>query len=213
MNNLEHNQNNNIEEGSNTDPEPSVLDFLKGWILPWKYPRIEIPDDFPTDNELELGPSLYESGIADGVLSSDVSLPPPPGGEHDAAIENLKTEEIVQKQPPSPVEQFPHDELEQAEPQEIGSDQATVSQVNLEEDDLIQGSAQGLPWSSSAALLLALIAQNSFEPGPERSWLPGVIFYCLAFIALGIAIYRREWRIARLPVSKNRAEDSMVRCP
>ena len=55
-----------------------------------------------------------------------------------------------------------------------------------------------LPWAALAALLIALLAQNSLEPGPGRTWIPGVVFYMMALGCLGFAIYRGEWPLASL---------------
>lgn len=49
------------------------------------------------------------------------------------------------------------------------------------------------PWLSLAALLLAIIAQYSLEPGPARSWIPGVVIFLIGITFAVIAGVRSEW--------------------
>jgi Dolichyl-phosphate-mannose-protein mannosyltransferase len=56
------------------------------------------------------------------------------------------------------------------------------------------------PWISLAALVLALIAQYSLEP-PRASAITGIIFYAAALGLLLLAVLRREWVLAPLPVA------------
>ena len=99
--------------------EPSVLDYLKSRLMPWKYPRVEIP----------------------------------------------------------PEEQSVLDQSRQAE-SEIRADQSVVKVPDREETSTGESLGQKAPWASILALLLALIAQFSLGPSPERGWLTGC--YCLS---------------------------------
>jgi hypothetical protein len=67
------------------------------------------------------------------------------------------------------------------------------------------------PWRGLVALGLALFAQRSLEPGPERSWQAGAFFYLLAAGWLAWAYWRGEWSPASLPAAGRRAEDLAVR--
>ncbi len=62
------------------------------------------------------------------------------------------------------------------------------------------GRAVSLPWRSLLALILALIAQRSFEP-PLASALSGIAFYIAALGLLLWAILRREWTLEPLEES------------
>jgi len=62
------------------------------------------------------------------------------------------------------------------------------------------GASQGVsfkkgvfPWRSTLAVLLALTAQLSMQPGPERSWKLGVMLYLLGIAVLVWAYLRSEW--------------------
>ncbi len=68
-----------------------------------------------------------------------------------------------------------------------------------------------LPWRSLLALGLALAAQLSLQPRPDRQWLPGVMLYILAAGWLAWAAWRGEWSLAELPASEAHPEDYRVR--
>ncbi|HSB66557.1 MAG TPA: glycosyltransferase family 39 protein [Anaerolineales bacterium] len=68
-----------------------------------------------------------------------------------------------------------------------------------------------LPWRSLLALGLALAAQISLQPGPDRTWLPGVILYVLAAGWLVWSTWKGEWSAAALPEVVTQAEDYRVR--
>jgi 4-amino-4-deoxy-L-arabinose transferase-like glycosyltransferase len=68
-----------------------------------------------------------------------------------------------------------------------------------------------LPWRSLLALALALAAQISLQPGPDRAWLPGAILYALSGGLLVWAAWKGEWAAAELPASEANLEDYRVR--
>jgi hypothetical protein len=68
-----------------------------------------------------------------------------------------------------------------------------------------------LPWRSLLALGLALVAQISLQPRPNRPWLPGIIVYLLAAGCLIWAAWKREWSPAELPETQSQPEDYRVR--
>jgi Dolichyl-phosphate-mannose-protein mannosyltransferase len=67
------------------------------------------------------------------------------------------------------------------------------------------------PWRSLLALGIALIAQISLLPRPNRAWIPGVILYLCAAGWLVWASHKREWVPADLPEAEERPEDYRVR--
>ena len=67
-----------------------------------------------------------------------------------------------------------------------------------------------LPWRSLLALAIALVAQISLQPRPNRTWIPGLILYLLAAGVLIWAAWRREWSPADLPDQQVHPEDYSV---
>ena len=76
-------------------------------------------------------------------------------------------------------------------PDQVQPDQA----VQTEPSSLAVSPPTPFPWRSLLALLLALMAQNVFEPPHTASEL-GYAFYMGAFGLLGWALYRGEWSLA-----------------
>ena len=82
--------------------------------------------------------------------------------------------------------------------------QLPAAETGEPEPDQARGGAQGsaltgalpwflaIPWRSLTALVLALLAQASFEPGPDRSWHTGVVLYGLALILAVWAYFSSE---------------------
>ncbi len=125
--------------------EPSVLDYLKSRLMPWKYPRLNIPDE--PDAASKLPDERLESDFTPAM----------------AVISAEKAAEETNLIPETP--------------------RAEAAQIKL-------------PWRSLAALILALAAQWSLAPGPERSAQPGVILLAGAIALLVWAYWRNEWRLA-----------------
>ncbi len=121
--------------------EPSVLDYLKSKLTPWRGQKIEIP-------------------LAEGQ-----------GG--DVSSEGVR----------SPIAQ------EMAAPAEIAS--PSMEALAKARQGVI--TAVVLPWRSLLAFILALVAQLTLQPGPERGWQPGVFLYFLAGACLTWAYLRDEW--------------------
>jgi len=67
------------------------------------------------------------------------------------------------------------------------------------------------PWRSLLALGIALAAQISLQPRPNRIWLPGVILYLCAAGWLAWAAWKGEWTPADLSEAEVRPEDYRVR--
>lgn len=68
-----------------------------------------------------------------------------------------------------------------------------------------------LPWRSLVALGLAVAAQISLQPGPSRTWMPGVILYALSAGCLVWAVLSGELKPAGLPEEQGQTEDYRVR--
>jgi len=71
-------------------------------------------------------------------------------------------------------------------------------------------SSTHFPWRSLLALLLALVAQRTFEP-PHLTPLPGIAFYLAALGMLLWAILRGEWALAEAPKSRRYADPLSIR--
>lgn len=67
-----------------------------------------------------------------------------------------------------------------------------------------------LPWRSLLALLLALLAQRTFEP-PRINALPGIVFYLAALGVLLWAVYKGEWGLTEIPTARRRADPLTMR--
>jgi len=119
--------------------EPSVLDYLKSKLMPWKGVHLEIPPAASTSEKIE-EPSVKAE------FSSNVPR------------------ETGEVQPIAPDESL-----------EISLARASGTQV---------ASQFRLPWRIMLALVLALIAQRSLEPSPNRSWESGAVLYGAAAIFL-----------------------------
>ncbi|MBG0784148.1 MAG: glycosyltransferase family 39 protein [Anaerolineaceae bacterium] len=83
--------------------------------------------------------------------------------------------------------------------------------VEVEEQDLQQPESESeerksFPWLTVAALVLALIAQLTLEPSPNRTPWPGVVLYAGALGCLVAALVRKEWK---LPEPKPDAEGTL----
>lgn len=68
-----------------------------------------------------------------------------------------------------------------------------------------------LPWRSLLALGLALAAQISLMPRPNRVWIPGAVLYSCAAGVMVWAVWKGEWEPAELPAAEEHPEDYRVR--
>jgi hypothetical protein len=67
------------------------------------------------------------------------------------------------------------------------------------------------PWRALLALGIALLAQFSLMPRPDRAWIPGVILYLFSACMLVWSVIKGEWLLAELPEAEERLEDDRVR--
>jgi hypothetical protein len=132
--------------------EPSVLDYVKAMLTPWRGPAPKVPVTPP----------------AAGQRGDEVFLSPP----------NEET---------------------------LTGDSAIAA------GSIPKVHAPALPWRTTSALFLALAAQSSLEPGPDRTWIIGTILYGLSFILIGWAYFSQEWTspgawVFEKPAGRGRSE-------
>ena len=139
--------------------EPSVLDYIKSKIAPWKYPPVVIPSE-----------------------SSDETV-----GEKPHPIQDV--------QPTSP-------------PEEI--DQPTPLPQTETAKKEIPSSFQW-PWITILALILAIFAQYSLEPGPNRDWMPGLVIFAIALGLGALAFVKGEWKLSSYRKVVFREEPQSIR--
>ena len=81
----------------------------------------------------------------------------------------------------------------------LSVDQASVEPLQAVSEAKPLFSFQQIPWLSLAALLLALIAQKTLEPGTGiRKYEPGAVLYGLSAVAIILSILRGEWSVSPL---------------
>ncbi len=67
------------------------------------------------------------------------------------------------------------------------------------------------PWRSLLALVLALLAQRSWDPVPNRTAGVGLVLYALGLALLVWAYLSKEWRLAPLPPTGSESDTLQVR--
>jgi hypothetical protein len=82
-----------------------------------------------------------------------------------------------------------------------------VEEQDLQEPESVSEERKSFPWLTVAALVLALIAQLTLEPSPNRTPWPGVVLYAGALGCLVAALVRKEWK---LPEPKPDAEGTLL---
>ena len=92
-----------------------------------------------------------------------------------------------------------------------GDDQILEIQPHSQSIDIKSRDKQQFPWRSIIALILALAAQFSLEPGPDRTWITGAILYFSAAITLVWAYVRDEFKPAPIPEADHSIDPMSVR--
>ncbi len=100
------------------------------------------------------------------------------------------------------------------------SQQFTVQPQEQPQEAIDQAAPEGIPeqrvprvifpWHALLALGIALAAQISLMPRPNRAWLPGVILYLCAAVVLTWSVWKGEWLPAELPEAEEHPEDYRV---
>jgi len=166
-----------------TPEEPTVLDFVKSLLMFWKGKPLPIPP-LPEEEKLE-------------IAAPSAALMAIPAAEQEHLASQVE-----------PVETLPGViPLEWLQPEEFGEEIHEPSPERIVEPS----GPRRLPWRSLVALGLALVAQISLEPRPNRGWALGVFLYLLAAGWLVWSALRGEWQPAALPVDTKQPEDYRVR--
>lgn len=146
--------------------EPSVLDYLKAKLTPWRGPAPKIPEI--------VQPEVEQSGAAETIPGDELSKP---------ESGNLSASQIA-------------------------------SSVPVVVPERISGvKARPMLWITVGSFLLAVFAQASLEPGPNRTWTLGAILYLISATGAFVAAWRGEWTARPLPESQPRLDPWTVRYP
>lgn len=154
--------------------EPTVLDYVKARLTPWRGAPPAIP-----------------------------GAPPQPAGvDPEPPVPGLSEVAVAGRERPPAAALAPQ--------QPVFSTGTTVEAAAPPVSETAAGAA-AWPWRSLVAIGLALFAQRAMEPGPERSWQVGALFYLLGAAWLIWAGWRKEWSPAPLPAEERRADPLTVR--
>lgn len=96
-------------------------------------------------------------------------------------------------------------------PLEMGDQSHTTALTNGGQASSIKASLFNLPWRSLAILMLAILAQLSFEPRPNRGWYAGAFFYLIGAAWLIFAHYKGDWQIGELAEAHTGSDDLRIR--
>lgn len=159
----------------NHSEEPSVLDYVKARLMPWRGPAPEIPELEGTGQGSE---ALKEEAGSEhqGLVET---APPPAVSEIPAEPEPERTQTARLQEQPAQIDAQPQVDAHLEDRAATAASHAAIS---------------GLPWRSLAAAGLALMAQFSLEPGPGRVYGPGIFLYGMSAVFLLLAAWRGEWR-------------------
>jgi 4-amino-4-deoxy-L-arabinose transferase-like glycosyltransferase len=127
------------------DEEPSVLDYVKSKLTPWKYPAVKLLPEEPTSTEL---------------------LAEPKPSEGPQIQEAHETVPIRLRRP--------------------------------------------WPWRTLLAAVIALFAQRSLEPSPNRSLEMALVIYLLSIAFLGWAFFAGELSLPDMPADERHDEPQTV---
>jgi 4-amino-4-deoxy-L-arabinose transferase-like glycosyltransferase len=155
----------------NPQEEPSVLDYVKARLMPWKYrmPGTQTPQPAPLGQLPEVPEPVAEP--------SQEAASPEWNANEPALVKKLVQPDLTG--------------ISQAQLEESGAiTQGTLTQIKE------TSSNAGLPWRALAAVGSALIAQWMLEPHPNPNrWQPALLIYIAAFLFLAWSAWKQEWRI------------------
>ena len=199
--------------------EPTVLDFVKSLLTPWKGKPLKIPREPETlarvtaSVEADLAPEekwTDQAARASAEQEAPEAFSMHPIQEEGELVDWTRSLDDREKFPetsrlPKTVEQYLP-----AEPKTLFTSQQTESPRITKAKALTQP-AGPFPWRSLLALGVALLAQRSFEPVAGRKVEIGVIFYLVAAALLVWASWRGEWLPAKSEPDEHQAGSHVVK--
>jgi hypothetical protein len=135
--------------------EPTVLDFVKALLTPWRGAPPRIPPAESTTDSAEIPEAIF------------------------------------------PVAQSNREDVAQT----------AISPSTTQEDLLVSR----FPWGVSIAVLMALVAQLSLEPEPDRRWGLGLALYLVAAAWVVWSVFRGEWQLPVSPEAMPREDRLTIR--
>jgi hypothetical protein len=102
---------------------------------------------------------------------------------------------------------FPGESVPPVEPVPMAGEQASIAEPPKKKNTR----TNQWPWRSLLALAIALLAQRSWEPAPNRMAAPGFILYAISLALLVWAYISKEWILPLVPESGNRSDKMRVR--
>jgi hypothetical protein len=97
------------------------------------------------------------------------------------------------------------------EPSDVAPSMAAGQAVAIPAGDIAEKRTAVIPWRAIVAIALALTAQISLEPGPERSWGLGLGLYFAAAALVIWANYKGEWSLPGYPAVQKKIDNLQVR--
>jgi len=105
----------------------------------------------------------------------------------------------------------PADQIEPEFPPAIKETDPLEEQVRVQPADDVSTRDTTIPWLAIVALGLALAAQLSLEPGPDRTWGIGLGLYIVSAALVIWANSRGEWRLPGYPTVRKKIDQLKVR--
>lgn len=179
-----------------TNEEPTVLDYVKSLLTPWKGAPLAIPplpSDLQTAEEQPVSLVSEEEAL---TAQDQVDVVAEPAGEAVSAAgeESQALEAYLQPFSPPPA--------------------AVAAPLSAPAEPFFArraGEMAGLPWRSLVAFVLALTAQLLLEPTINRSVGIAVGLYVLAAVLLIWAILRQELTLSALGAEAEQPMTTVVR--
>jgi hypothetical protein len=169
--------------------EPTVWDFVKAIFTPWKGEIPKLPPETEEQDSLQALQPIEEIAIPECEAAPAVS---------DRSM-TTDTEAAA-----------PEEALSPKTPTALPVPSLHLS-FSAEGAEAPAGRAP-FPWLSLLALGLALAAQFSMEPNPNRSSTFGVILYLAAVVLLAAnTFWRKEWKLAEPPPAPEQRDPLTVR--
>ena len=171
--------------------EPSLLDYIKAKLTPWRGPAPQIPkapEAEPKAIDLEK-PAEMETAEQEGLVLGS----------------SAPAEEAAQT--------FVEFNLDQGsgEAGGLAATPAGLPEARAASQTQAASRAVTIPWRSLVAIGLALFAQATLEPDAGRVWQTAAIIYITAFGFLIWAYWTGEWQLLPGPQEERRTDPYTVR--